>query len=98
MRISDWSSDVCSSDLGIENEPDAGMFGAAHDLPGIAVVVDVSPPGKRLVADAQAAPRRALAQPVKGGGGSVAASDHVSVVHGKRVEVRVCPGGTHIIK
>src|SRR3546814_9315087 len=23
MRISDWSSDVCSSDLGFRNEPDA---------------------------------------------------------------------------
>src|SRR3546814_12182172 len=50
------------------------MFGAAHDLPGIAVVVDVSPPGKRLVADAQAAPRRALAQLVKVGGGPVDAA------------------------
>src|SRR3546814_13630655 len=42
MRISDWSSDVCSSDL--------------------------------LVADAQAAPRRALAQLVKVGGGPVDAA------------------------
>src|SRR3546814_14439881 len=56
---------------GIENEPDAGMFGAAHDLPGIAVVVDVSPLGKRLVADAHAAPRRAPAQLGRVGGGAV---------------------------
>src|SRR3546814_8299166 len=123
MRISDWSSDVCSSDLqrpvvaggrhraheirhwqvaftrhvpevpapvqqvhvdarrigelhdedavawnrpdrldvdssrqgveGIENEPDAGMFGAAHDLPGIAVVVDVSPRSEEHTSELQ---------------------------------------------
>ena len=32
-------------------EPDGRMVGAAHDLPGVAVVVDVPAPGQRLVAD-----------------------------------------------
>ena len=39
----------------VEHEADRGMIGAAHDLPGVAVVVDVPAPGQRLEADAQAA-------------------------------------------
>src|SRR5229473_1154241 len=50
---------------GVENDPDRGMVGAAHDLPGIAVVVDMPSPGERLKADAQAAPARPLAELVE---------------------------------
>ena len=39
----------------IENDPDRFVIGAAHDLPGVAIVVDVTTPGQRLEADAQAA-------------------------------------------
>ena len=39
----------------VENDPDRLVIGAAHDLPGVAIVVDVTPPGQRLEADAQAA-------------------------------------------
>src|SRR3546814_3231031 len=31
MRISDWSSDVCSSDLGLENRPGSGRVGFPPD-------------------------------------------------------------------
>ena len=41
------------------------MIGAAHDLPGIAVVVDVAAPGQRLEADAQAARCRKFAKCAK---------------------------------
>ena len=39
----------------VENDPDRFVIGAAHDLPGIAIVVDVAAPGQRFEADAQAA-------------------------------------------
>ncbi len=55
----------------VENDPDRGMIGAAHDLPGIAVVVDMPSPGQRLVSDAQAARPRPLAQFVEIRGGPV---------------------------
>src|SRR5688572_20019856 len=41
------------------------MAGAAHDLPGVAMVVDVPAPGARLVADAQAARRGTLTELAK---------------------------------
>ena len=47
---------------GIEDDPDFRPVGAAHDLPGVAIVEDMPPPGQRLVADAQAPPSRTLAK------------------------------------
>ena len=38
------------------------MIGPANDLPGVAMVVDVAPPGQRLVADAQTASCRTFAK------------------------------------
>ena len=52
-----------------------GMVGAAHDLPGVAMVVDVAAPGERLVADAQAALRRPLAEFAEIGGRAVDAAE-----------------------
>ncbi len=49
----------------VEDQPDIGMVGAAHDLPCIAVVADMAAPGERLVTDAQIAPRRPLAKLAK---------------------------------
>jgi hypothetical protein len=43
----------------------AGMVGAAHHLPGVAVVVDMAPPRQRLEADAQFALGRTLAELMK---------------------------------
>ncbi len=40
---------------GVEDRADVPVVGPAHDLPGVAVVVDVAAPGQRLVADADAA-------------------------------------------
>ena len=38
----------------VEDQSDAGVVGAPHDLPGVAVVVDVPAPGQRLEADLHA--------------------------------------------
>ena len=46
----------------VDDQPDIGVVGAADDLPGVPVVPDMPPPGKRLVTDAQIAPRRALSE------------------------------------
>ncbi len=60
---------------GIEDQPDVRMIGAAHDLPGVAMVVDVAAPGQRLVADAKAASRRPLAELAEIVGGAVDAAE-----------------------
>ena len=62
---------------GVEHEPDRRMVGAAHDLPGVAVVVDVPAPGERLEADAQAALRGPLAELAEIGGGAVDAAERI---------------------
>src|SRR5258705_1673926 len=59
----------------IENDPDRFVVGAAHDLPGIAVIVDVKPPGERLVADAQASRGGPFAQLSEIGGRAVDAAE-----------------------
>ena len=51
------------------------MVGAPHDLPGIAVIVDMQSPRQRLEADAQAAARGAFAEFMKIGGGAVDAPE-----------------------
>ena len=61
----------------VEDEADRLVVGAAHRLPGIAVVVDVAAPGQRLEADAQAALAGALAELGKVGRGAVDAADAV---------------------
>jgi hypothetical protein len=33
---------------GVEYETDCRMVGAAHHVPGVAIVMDVAPPGERL--------------------------------------------------
>ena len=52
----------------IEDKPDVRVVGAAHDLPGIAVIVDMPAPGKRLLADLQPAFLGTLAQFAEVGG------------------------------
>ncbi|MGY4346873.1 hypothetical protein ACVWXM_003340 [Bradyrhizobium sp. GM7.3] len=49
----------------VEDDTDRGVIGAPHDLPGIAVIVDVASPGQCLVADAQRPFGRALAKLAK---------------------------------
>ena len=62
---------------GVEHEPDRRVIAAAHDLPGVAVVVDVAAPGERLEADAQAAFRRALAELAEIRGRAVDAAERI---------------------
>ena len=61
----------------VERQPDRRMVGAAHHLPGVAVVADVPAPGQRLEADADAALLRALAELVEVGGGAVDAAERI---------------------
>ena len=59
----------------VENDADRFVVGAPHDLPGVAVVVDVTSPGERLIADAQAARGGAFAQFAEIGGRAVDAAE-----------------------
>ena len=49
----------------VDHEFDSRMVHRLHDLPRMAELVDLPAPGKRLVADAEAAPRCALAERAK---------------------------------
>src|SRR3546814_11103493 len=89
MRISDWSSDVCSSDLAVERfggeQMERGDGGVARADIDPARVERVGEPARaRYVARPHG--RR---QPVR---------DRKSVVEGKSVSVRVDLGGRRIIK
>src|SRR5690606_33806387 len=46
----------------VQDEPDTGMVGAANDLPGVAMVVDVPTPRECLIADPDAESCRDLAE------------------------------------
>src|SRR5262245_35335190 len=50
---------------GVENETNGRMVRATHHLPGVAVIVNMAPPGQRLEADAQLAFGGALAEFMK---------------------------------
>src|SRR3546814_19817716 len=84
MRISDWSSDVCSSDLDGSIRPYAG---------GEAAISSASRPGasslRRISPSPAPAPRPWP---------SCAPPDRKSVVSGQSVSVRVDLGGRRIIK
>jgi hypothetical protein len=56
--------------------PIAG-WSAPHHLPGVAIVVDVAAPGEGLVADAQPAPCRALAELAEVGRGAVDSAERI---------------------
>src|SRR3546814_12504951 len=88
MRISDWSSDVCSSDLVDDALDDGGCFGKRYDagnpgeFPRISHGDGVAVLGK--VKDNDADDHRTI--------------DRKSVVLGESVSVRVDLGGRRIIK
>src|SRR3546814_6438693 len=80
MRISDWSSDVCSSDL----QFDIGLATRAHEVAGMSastflrsVGACILPPGHRL-AD------RAYIEPA-----DLAGEPFISLMHGDRTRRRV---------
>ena len=54
----------------IDDQPQCGMTGRLHDLPGVPPSVDVPAPGQRLIADAQAAALRPLRHFRQVGGGA----------------------------
>src|SRR3546814_16170612 len=90
MRISDWSSDVCSSDLQPQGFPQRGR--------------EIRPPhaGEQrwpqpVLDQLRENPRSHRKADVQPGRGS-AAGDRKSVVKGKSVSVRVDLGGRRIIK
>src|SRR3546814_8250189 len=85
MRISDWSSDVCSSDLHRQHHQ------PGHDERAIGHRADLAHP---------AADRRAEDDEIERGGDhrQDQAGDRKSIVEGKSVSVRVDLGGRRIIK
>src|SRR3546814_11567368 len=112
MRISDWSSDVCSSDLG-QRPAHLGLWrGAQHPARGDRQGRDISRRGRAaiwLFRDRARGQFRAQARfPAgvgRGGGGGAEAgrpvqerADRKSVGEGKSVYVRVDLGGRRIIK
>src|SRR3546814_18701131 len=100
MRISDWSSDVCSSDLPRVRGPRRGPEGRRRDRAGERA-------GARLPAGGDGGPGDAVRRPPPGRDRrrlpagqrhEVLAGDRKTVVLGKRVSVRVEPGCLPIIK
>src|SRR3546814_12167345 len=97
MRISDWSSDVCSSDLapagfvgdGHGSAPDPRRIAAQGWRRSGGLHLAVAQPGHRM--------RKALHQRFVVGGDDHG-GDRKSVVEGKSVSVRVDLGGRRIIK
>jgi hypothetical protein len=61
----------------VEDEANGRVIGAADDLPGVAVVVNMPPPGERLIADADAAFSGELAQFMKIGSGAIQSGKRV---------------------
>src|SRR3546814_13796874 len=87
MRISDWSSDVCSSDLVVLDD---GADGIADDMEGMLAVV---------VVGADTLDDQVLEGPVgRDDMEALEQRDRKSVGWGKSVSVRVDLGGRRIIK
>src|SRR3546814_13963427 len=102
MRISDWSSDVCSSDLRLLDQADPPFelriddrtLDQADDF-GIVIILEFKAPAPVGVAQQ----REVIAlRPRRDVRGEQVREDRKSVVSGKRVSVRVDLGGRRIIK
>src|SRR5690606_20605884 len=61
----------------VEDQADARVVGPPHHFPGVPMVVDVPPPGERLVAHAQAAGAGTGAEFAEIGGGSIDATERL---------------------
>src|SRR3546814_3817875 len=100
MRISDWSSDVCSSDLATDR--DGKMVTTQEALRIEEKILDLVKEGNGAAnpvlsaADAPARLQAVAEHPLNPG--QLAAADRTSVVSGKSVSVRVDLGGRRIIK
>src|SRR3546814_7691149 len=99
MRISDWSSDVCSSDLASFLVPMLDAAAGVHDLVRA---------HRRVADEHDFIVRRVFVQYIEHGNALAVAAcvvlphrfvdDRKSVVYGKRVSVSVDTGGRRIIK
>src|SRR3546814_19078331 len=100
MRISDWSSDVCSSDLGTNGTVIAQRTNRDR-LPRTVEQRGRWPCPSALLLRRKAGRSDAAAHPTHGAGGArqhgVGQEDRKSVVEGKRVSVSVDLGGRRII-
>src|SRR3546814_11345856 len=92
MRISDWSSDVCSSDLFQRAESRPGPQRARLRQAG-----SPPPPGTTWALNRKAPARASAAAPARPATPPYRV-DRKSVVEGKRVSGRVDVGGRRIIK
>src|SRR3546814_11153462 len=88
MRISDWSSDVCSSDLAISRNGPSGRVTCRPRRPLSSSTSSRLPPPRSPISPS-ASGMPATTPP---------AEDRKSVVEGKSVSVRVDLGGRRIIK
>src|SRR5258707_1310917 len=61
----------------VEHQPDGWMIGAAHHLPGVAIVVDVRAPRERLERNTKASPRPPLAKLAEVGRRAVNAAQRI---------------------
>src|SRR3546814_11076984 len=101
MRISDWSSDVCSSDLEVAARPiEQDMVGHADRVGGAVARQAVHRLARDLAGKLLVQRLRLLGrQPRRAGFGAARGrTDRKSVVEGKSVSVRVDLGGRRIIK
>src|SRR3546814_18194407 len=100
MRISDWSSDVCSSDLAFERLMHVASV-VTPNLPELETLggeAAILRPGCHLVAKGgHAEGREIVDRLLSPGGRSRELRDRKSVVSGKSVSVRVDLGGRRII-
>src|SRR3546814_13829956 len=101
MRISDWSSDVCSSDLVARDHPDTvAVLLAELQETGLAAVVSyggwADDPPVRVLHDMLE--RGRADEPVGSSQEEGRTQDRTSVVEGKSGSVRVDIGGRRIIK
>src|SRR3546814_13809069 len=94
MRISDWSSDVCSSDLAATNFFRGRNFTMANKL--LLSVTAVALASAALASSPAAAQNRQQKALAAGDYGTI--KDRKSVVSGKSVSVRVDLGGRRILK
>src|SRR3546814_18130504 len=100
MRISDWSSDVCSSDLAVDRiDLDVAALAVDHVAVGIdkeaavAGVVDLRAADARLDREAAVAGDREIERRF-----GLDEIDQQRVVEGTSVSVRVAHGGRRMIK
>src|SRR3546814_12489907 len=99
MRISDWSSDVCSSDLSVtpapENPPCWASRATDGSRPAIACRGSRFPASQPKTWKADRASLRAPSPALSTNG---AKADRKRVVQGKRLSVRLDLGGRRFIK